>query len=165
MVKKWHANQTIAVILFIFSIVYVMIAFQIPEFALPRPIDSDLFPKILGASMLILSILLFFERPMIESEADEDGAVENEREEVVLFWQQPKIQIIVTIVSLFIYIALFEIVGFVLMTFCLLVFLTFYYGYRRHLVNGIVALIVSVGFYLSLTKALGVYLPTGWLPF
>ncbi|WP_165763816.1 tripartite tricarboxylate transporter TctB family protein [Halalkalibacter urbisdiaboli] len=175
--KTWHVNKKIAVILFIFSVAYLIIAFQIPSFSIPRPIDSDLFPKVLGMSMLVLSVLLFFEKkvePVVDMEEEEktleeveevEEAAESEDNTEETGWKHPKMQVLITIVTLIVYIVLFEFLGFVLSTIGLLYFLTFYYGYTRHLINGIVTVSVSVGFYLIMTKGLNVYLPTGLLPF
>jgi putative tricarboxylic transport membrane protein len=145
-------------------------AFQIPSFSIPRPVDSDLFPKVLGFLMTFLSILLFFEKEKgeVESELDVDKQPEqetkNDPNEEVSFWKKPQTQIVVTLLTLIAYVALFESVGFVLSTLGLLFFLTLYYGYRRHITNAIVSVVVSFGFYLIMTKGLGVYLPAGWLP-
>ncbi|WP_157800921.1 tripartite tricarboxylate transporter TctB family protein [Bacillus solitudinis] len=170
--KAWHINKKIAIILFLFSVFYLIVAFQIPTFAIPRPVDSDLFPKVLGGMMAVLSILLFFEKkenPAVEVLEEEADLAEKEevpkKESEETGWKHPKMQVITTIVTLIVYIALFEHLGFVLSTIWMLYFLTFYYGYRRYVINGIVTVSVSLGFYLIMTKGLGVYLPTGLLPF
>ncbi|MFC0561153.1 tripartite tricarboxylate transporter TctB family protein [Halalkalibacter alkalisediminis] len=168
MLTKWRANQKIAIILFVFSVGYLIMSFQIPNFSIPRPIDSDLFPKVLGFLMAFLSIVLFFEKDKGEEESllddSEDMGEQPEETKEVSYWKKPQTQIVVTLLILIVYVSLFELAGFVLSTLGLLFFLTLYYGYRRHVVNAVVSVVVSFGFYLLMTKGLGVYLPAGWLP-
>ncbi|MCD8513499.1 MAG: hypothetical protein LRY63_09295 [Nitrincola sp.] len=59
---RLNINQLLAIILFVFSLGYLWMAFQIPVFPIPRPVDSDAFPKMLGACLLILSVFLFLEK-------------------------------------------------------------------------------------------------------
>ncbi|WP_018922105.1 tripartite tricarboxylate transporter TctB family protein [Salsuginibacillus kocurii] len=177
LLKRLRTNQIIALILFLFSCLYLFQAFQIPQYALPRPVDSDLFPKLLGFSMLVLSVALFFERDKTD-EKDEEQASESSRGEAGSgddtesestpaepFWSRPGTQVVVTASAVGLYILLLEVVGFVLTTLVFIFGMTLFYGYRRHLINGIVAATVSFGFYFILTRGLGVYLPPGLLPF
>lgn len=171
---KLSSNKVIAIILFVFSIGYLYMSFQIPTYILPRPVDSDLFPKVLGFTMLLLSVFLFFEKKkvtVIEEEVNEqleeimeEQQKELEEEEVVSKFRTPQIQVVVSIIGIILYILLFEKIGFILSTVLFSFFMTFYYGYKRHVVNGIVSVSVALSFYLLLTKALGVYLPIGWIP-
>ncbi|PTL37980.1 tripartite tricarboxylate transporter TctB family protein [Alkalicoccus saliphilus] len=157
--RKLRPNQTIAIILFLFSCFYLYVAFQIPVYALPRPIDSDLFPQILGGLMLLLSIGLFFEK-----DAETDVAEQEKTKEHESFWARPNTQIVVTALVIGAYILLLERAGFVLTTFVFIFGMTRYYGYKNYVTNLIVAIVVSVGFYILLTRGLGVYLPPGLLP-
>ncbi|MFC5713120.1 tripartite tricarboxylate transporter TctB family protein [Thalassorhabdus alkalitolerans] len=189
MFKTLRANQVIAIILFILSIGYTFYAFQIPIYPIPRPVDADLFPKVLGFTMLFLSVLLFFEKdkgdiPQEETEdetqetkdlgKDGEDSVSDKTEENVTtptqdqsesWWMHPKVQVVVTITGVLLYIFLLELAGFVLTTMLFIFLMTLYYGYRKHLINFIVAISVSIGFYFILTRALGVFLPPGFLPF
>ncbi|SDN79559.1 tripartite tricarboxylate transporter TctB family protein [Alkalicoccus daliensis] len=160
-VSKLKPNQTISIILFLFSCFYLFLAFQIPDYALPRPVDSDLFPKILGSFMMLLSIGLFFEKDA----ANEKEESEQEKEEKSLpFWARSNTQIVVTAIAIGAYIFLLERAGFVLTTFIFIFGMTRFYGYKHYVSNLIVALFVSIGFYVLLTRGLGVYLPPGLLP-
>lgn len=164
--KALRTNQVIAIILFVFSIAYLVVAFQIPDYALPRPVDSDLFPKVLGFLMMILSVGLFFERDQVD-EREQLRAKEEEKveEQKLPFWSRPNVQIVVTVVAVGAYILLLERAGFVLTTLAFVFGMTWFYGYRRHGVNLAVAGVMGFGFYFILTRGLGVYLPPGLLPF
>ncbi len=161
---KWNSNRVIAIILFLFSIFYLYTAFQIPSYIIPRPVDSDLFPKVLGISMLILSIFLFFEKKKVEN----TDTVNNEDTEQSTSnyprFRSPRAQVVVSVIGIALYIYLFEKMGFILSSALFTFLMTYYYGYKRHVINAIVSLSVTLSFYFLLTKALGVYLPTGWIP-
>lgn len=159
---RLNVNQILALILGTFSAVYLVLAFQIPDFALPRPIESDHFPKVLGASLLILSALLFIEKPQardIPDTADQADAA------ALPAWQRPWARVIVTALAIAAYAALLIPLGFVLASMLLAVGLTVYYGYRRHSITLMATAGVVLGLYLVMTQVMNVYLPTGLLPF
>ncbi|AXF57889.1 tripartite tricarboxylate transporter TctB family protein [Salicibibacter kimchii] len=153
----------IAIILALFSSGYLVLAFDIPSFSVPRPVDSDLFPKILGFILLILSIFLFFDRKEYKDQEEEEETQVQQKEGKQRF-ATPRMQVFVTLVAIALYIFLFEILGFLLVTLLFTFGMTFYYGYRRHVVNFIVSLSVSLFFYLLLTRFMGIYLPEGIIP-
>ena len=68
---RLNTNQWLALVFAVLAVGYIAMAWQIPTFPLPRPVDSDLFPKVLGFSLLILSVFLFFEKPTPIAGADE----------------------------------------------------------------------------------------------
>ena len=52
---RLNTNQWLALVLALVAAAYLAMAWQIPTFPLPRPVDSDLFPKVLGVSLLLLA--------------------------------------------------------------------------------------------------------------
>ena len=66
-----NTNQVLGLIIALVAVGYLVMAFQIPSFPLPRPIDSDLFPKVLGFTLLGLAVLLFLEKPKDQDVPDE----------------------------------------------------------------------------------------------
>ena len=160
---RLNSNQIIALLLALLSVGYLAMAWQIPAFPLPRPIDSDLFPKVLGFTLLGLAVLLFLEAPAAgEPQPDADAAEPEPREPLLL---RPWSRVVVTAVALAAYALVLVPVGFVLASTVLCFGLGAYYGYRRHAVNLATALGVVLTLYLTLTRVMGVYLPTGLLPF
>lgn len=152
------ANRLIAVVVALLSLAYLYGAYRIPVFPIPRPIDSDAFPKLLGFIMLGLSVWLFFEKEGKAPEAtDED-------EQTTTAWQrwQP---VIVTSLAVAVYAGLLAWLGFVLASFVLTAGLTWYYGYRRHVVNAVVAVSVPLFLYVVMTRFMNIHLPAGLLPF
>ncbi|BBI64935.1 hypothetical protein HSBAA_62410 [Vreelandella sulfidaeris] len=61
---RLNTNQWLALVFAVLAAGYIAMAWQIPIFPLPRPVDSDLFPKVLGFSLLILSVFLFSRNPL-----------------------------------------------------------------------------------------------------
>lgn len=154
--KALNANRVLGVLIAALSLVYLYAAYQIPTFPIPRPIDSDAFPKVLGLVMLGLSVWLFFERP--EARGDEAALSLGEQ---ARRW----LPVMVTASAIAIYAASLQTLGFVLASFLLVAGLTWFYGYRRHLVNAAVALAVPLFLYLMMTRLMTIHLPRGLLPF
>ncbi|WP_202077349.1 tripartite tricarboxylate transporter TctB family protein [Caldalkalibacillus salinus] len=189
-------NRVMGIIFFLLSIAYLLYAFNIPQFNLTVPVDSDLFPKVLGFMLLVLSFALFFEKDRTEkatvslkedqgrpqtdqkitesdqksTDSTDEGVYQAQQKnhidhdannESISRWQQPYMQVICTVLFTVLYIALFERLGFILSTGIFLFGTTYFFGYRRHLINLAVALSVSLIFYFVLTKALNIYLPQG----
>ncbi len=151
------ANRILAVIIGLLSAAYLWAAFQIPVFPIPRPVDSDAFPKLLGVLMLGLSVWLFFEKDeKTVAPAEEGEAVRTPWER----WQP----VIVTSVAIAVYAFALGWMGFVLASFLLTAGLTWFYGFRRHGINAIVSLAVPLGLYLIMTRFMNIHLPAGWLP-
>lgn len=158
---RLNVNQWLALVLALVAAAYLAMAWQIPTFPLPRPVDSDLFPKVLGVSLLLLAALLFFEKPSAIAGADE---IDHEATNGPLLFT-PWARVIVTSLAIAAYAFLLVPLGFVLASTLLCVGLTAYYGYRRHGVNLASSLGVVLALYLTMTRVMDVYLPTGVLPF
>ena len=161
--RTHRANQILAVVLAVFAVWYLYEAFQIRRFPLPRPIDSDLFPKVLGFLMLGLAGLLFFVREAIDEAAMEAAPAAADEPESP-FWQRPWTRIVVTAVAVAVYATALQPLGFVLASVLLVAGLTAYYGYKNHLVTMGVAIAVPLTFYLVLTRLMTINLPAGLLP-
>ena len=158
---RLNTNQWLALVFAVLAAGYIAMAWQIPTFPLPRPVDSDLFPKVLGFSLLILSVFLFFERPTPIAGADE---IDQEATQGPMLFT-PWARVIVTSLAIAAYAFLLVPLGFVLASTLLCVGLTVYYGYRRHAINLATSLGVVLALYLTMTRVMDVYLPSGVLPF
>lgn len=158
--KSMNANKVISVIIALISVAYVWMAYQIPQFPIPRPVDSDLFPKLLGISLLFLSILLFFDKTGIS-----EASAATEEQDVLPWYRRPSMKVVVTSMAVAAYALLLVPLGFVLASFSLCFGLTFYYSYHRHLVNAVSSFSVVIFLYLIMTRVMDVYLPKGILPF
>lgn len=156
---RLNINQLLALLLLAFSIGYLILAFQIPAFPISRPVDSDAFPKLLGILMLVLSLLLFWDKPAAEPQDSETTQPDTAKN------RMPKLQLALTAVSIPIYALLIQPLGFVLASLLLGFGLAWLYGYRRHGINLLTISLVVVPLYLLLSKVMGIYLPTGPLPF
>ncbi|PCF96116.1 tripartite tricarboxylate transporter TctB family protein [Vreelandella nigrificans] len=158
---RLNTNQWLALVLGLLAAAYLAMAWQIPSFPLPRPVDSDLFPKVLGGALLLLSVLLFFEKPAPLAGADEIDHEANQGPLLLTPWAR----VVITALAIAAYALLLVPMGFVLASTLLCVGLTAYYGYRRHGVNLATSLGVVLVLYLTMTRVMDVYLPTGVLPF
>lgn len=155
--RRINPNRMLSVVIGVLTLIYLYAAYQIPVFPIPRPIDSDALPKVLGFVMLGLAVWLFFERPQ-----DADPAVTTlPMSARIARW----LPVVITAIAIALYAALLAWLGFVLASFLLVAGLTWYYGYRRHAVNAVVALVVPLGLYLLMTRLMTIHLPPGLLPF
>ncbi|PWV82969.1 tripartite tricarboxylate transporter TctB family protein [Halomonas sp. A11-A] len=158
---RLNTNQWLSLVLALLAAAYLAMAWQIPTFPLPRPVDSDLFPKVLGMTLLLLAGLLFFEKPVPLAGADE---IDEEATNGPLLFT-PWARVVITAVAIAAYAFLLVPLGFVLASTLLCTGLTAYYGYRRHGINLAASLGVVLALYLTMTRVMDVYLPTGLLPF
>lgn len=162
-------DQKFAIGLFIFSSLYLFHAYQIPSYPFPVPIDSDVFPTLLGTLLFILSLLLFWQgkrtkqADSVQTEETAQPITETINKEEKTFWARPRTQFWVILVAMMLYAGLIEILGFVVVTMVFLFGVSRYLGYRRHLINGMVAIIFSLGMFYIFTQGLQMNLPKGVL--
>jgi putative tricarboxylic transport membrane protein len=208
----------------LFAIGYLVLAFQMPDYtAVSVPVQPSTLPRWLGVVLLILAVLLFFQRAPVDAEAagaavgpgsdgaadqpgaagaatgtgaadeptaagaaDEhgddsgagvaeeggakdgaaaDGGSAGPDSAPLGRFADPRLEIGLFVGALVAYVALFELLGFVLATALYLGSMTWYLGYRRHLVTVTVALGLPFALYAGMTWGLGVALPSGPLPF
>lgn len=158
---RLNTNQVLGLSIALVSVGYLAMAFQIPNFPLPRPIDSDLFPKALGFILFALAVMLFLEKPQ---QRDISAAVEQHEQGGPLLLQ-PWARIVVTSLAIVAYALLLVPLGFVATSLVFSYGLAWYYGFQRHGVNLAVSLGVVLTLYLAMTRGMDVYLPSGILPF
>lgn len=152
------ANKLIAFVLGTCAIAYTAVAYRIPDHSIPQPVDSDAFPKILGFTLLALSVLLYFEKA--GADAEPVATVSDLRR-----LSARRLRVVVTSAAVVIYALSLATAGFVICSWLMSGGLAALYGYRRHLVNAIATGSVVNGLYLLMTRALEVYLPNGPLPY
>lgn len=146
-------NKLAASVLFLTSVFYLFFAFRLPAYNLV-PVDSDVVPYVLGVLLLILSIILFFEKDQ-----------ENDDQDSVIKLDINSLKMLGIISSFFIlYVLLFEVLGFIISSMIFIFICTLVLGYKRHIVNIIVSIITPVVFY-CIFELLQISLPKGILPF
>ncbi|WP_431803847.1 tripartite tricarboxylate transporter TctB family protein [Halobacillus andaensis] len=147
-------NQKISILLLAIAIGYLYLSYNLKEYPYV-PVDSDLVPKFLGYLLIVLAIALFF---------DKSSETEDEKAKRVV----PKKEILVMAAvggMIFIYIFLFEILGFLLTTFLFILACSAFLGYRKWGTSLIVALVFPGALYYVFNYLLQIRLPQGILPF
>ncbi|WP_082233197.1 tripartite tricarboxylate transporter TctB family protein [Halobacillus massiliensis] len=147
-------NQKISIVLMLFSIGYLYLSFNLREYPYV-PVDSDLVPKVLGFILFGLAILLYFDK---SSETKEQKAKRD----------VPKREIPMMLGvagMILIYIFLFEMIGFLIMTALFVFGCAAFLGYRRWVTNVIVSLLFPGILYYVFNYLLQIRLPQGILPF
>lgn len=147
-------NRKLGLLLFIVAAVYLYLSFQLPnyEYAL---IDADVIPKGLGILLLVLSVFLFFSR-----------VVETDAEKAKRNIPKKELGVIAAVFAMiFVYILLFEAIGFIITTTLFIFFCSWFLGYRAWKTNILVSLLFPIVMYAIFVFALGIVLPRGILPF
>ncbi|WP_019156377.1 tripartite tricarboxylate transporter TctB family protein [Robertmurraya massiliosenegalensis] len=146
-------NQRIALILFLLAAGYLIVSYQLPSFPY-TPVDADVIPKGLGWLLIVLSVALYFSK---DSETEEQKSRRNIPKKELLM-------ISAVFLMVFGYIALFEIMGFIVMTVLFIYFCTWFLGYKKHVINVIVSICFSLFMYAIFVYLLGIKLPQGIIP-
>ncbi|XOQ15176.1 MAG: Tripartite tricarboxylate transporter TctB family protein [Shouchella clausii] len=147
-------NRGISIVLIGIAVVYLVMAFQLPEYAFV-PVDSDLVPKLLGASLLVLGICFFFAK---------DPDTEEQKQKRTI--PKKEVWMLLTVMGLIlVYITVLEVIGFVIMTTLFIFVCSRLLGYQKWLVNAITSIVFSIGVYWLFNYGLAIRLPAGILPF
>ncbi|QQK81722.1 tripartite tricarboxylate transporter TctB family protein [Salicibibacter cibi] len=143
-------NQKISIPLLVLAVSYIIASILLPTYEYII-IDANAFPILLGSLLIILSVILFF------TKSDEGAS---------LFVAKKDFKVIATVLGmLLIYILLLEHLGFVFITTLFIFICSLFLGYRNHIANAIVSIIVPISLYLLFTRYLMIALPEGILPF
>lgn len=147
-------NRKLGLLIFIVAAVYLYLSFQLPNYEY-APIDADVIPKGLGILLLVLSIFLFFSR-----------VVETDAEKAKRNIPKKELGVIAAVFAMiFVYILLFEAIGFIITTTLFIFFCSWFLGYRAWKTNILVSLLFPIVMYAIFVFALGIVLPRGILPF
>lgn len=147
-------NRKLGLLIFIVAAVYLYLSFQLPNYEY-APIDADVIPKGLGILLLVLSVFLFFSR-----------VVETDAEKAKRNIPKKELGVIAAVFAMiFVYILLFEAIGFIITTTLFIFFCSWFLGYRAWKTNILVSLLFPIIMYAIFVFALGIVLPRGILPF
>ncbi|WP_449539350.1 tripartite tricarboxylate transporter TctB family protein [Ferdinandcohnia sp. Marseille-Q9671] len=144
-------NKKISLILSLVSIGYLVLAFRLPAYPYV-PVDSDAVPIALGFILLLLSILLFFQK---DNHSQGSKKISNSEKRVILT--------VLGFVLLFI--ILLEFLGFILTTALFIFGNSWFLGYKKWKSNLIVSLAIPLVIYFLFSEFLQISLPQGILPF
>lgn len=147
-------NQKVSIFLILLAVGYLYAAYNLKKYPYV-PVDADAVPKVLGYLLIGLAVILFFDK---SSETEEDKEKRN----------VPKKEIPIMLgvgVLIFLYIFLLEILGFIVTSALFIFGCSLFLGYRKHITNVLVSIIVPGVLYVTFTYLLNIILPQGILPF
>ncbi|WP_046471958.1 tripartite tricarboxylate transporter TctB family protein [Allosalinactinospora lopnorensis] len=188
MVPFRFSNRTVAVAIALVAAGYLALALRMPEFtAVEVPVQPATLPRLLGAALLLLAAVLFFQRPAPAEQAqDASDAVEDSAEpsspgtaeegteagdgapagpQRLGRLSDPRLELLLFAGSVAGYITLLVPLGFLITTALYIGATTWYLGYRRHAVNAAVSVGVAALVYFGMSEGLNVVLPSGPFPF
>jgi putative tricarboxylic transport membrane protein len=152
------ADRIICVVTLLLAAVYFYATAQIPSLEIGDPLGPKAFPRLLGVGLILSAVLLFIET--VRGRKDEPARPALSREQRRHLW------IIAAVVCwTALYFAVFEKLGYVIATTVYLLALTAYFNRGKWLANVLTSTLFCVGSYLLFSKALGVTLAPGVLPF
>jgi putative tricarboxylic transport membrane protein len=191
-------DRAIGVVVFLLAAGYLLMARQIPDFALAVDMQSNAMPTALGGVLLLLGAALALGGSRASADGDAgvpgSGLVESaaatrarhptavaDRTDVVVVVERTTVAeataaaeptetrrivtlLVVTLISIVAYIALFVPLGFLLSSVMYVSVMSWYYGYRRPVVIAVVALGSAGLLQVLISEVLGVALPSGPLP-
>lgn len=147
-------NQKVGLFLMLLSLGYLYLSYRLPSYPYV-PVDADVLPNTLGIILFVLSIFLFFSK----------SKDENEERKKLLANKQDIFMLLIVAAFIFLYTFLLERIGFIITTILFLFITTRVLGYKRHLINLIIAITIPVVFYFIFNTILKIALPSGLLPF
>lgn len=152
------ADRIIFVCTLVLAGVYFWATSKIPSLELGDPLGPKAFPNMLGAGLLIGAAMLLAEiiRGRRNAAASDGKSSKLEAHHGV---------VAAVAAGTAAYIVAFEPLGYVISTAAYLLVLTHFFNKGRHLMNALTGVLFALFSYLLFTKALGVNLPAGILPF
>jgi putative tricarboxylic transport membrane protein len=152
------ADRVIFVCIIVLAAVYFYATQQIPSLEIGDPLGPKAFPRLLGIGLLVTAGLLFAEMWRARKNGTPQSAPQKAEDRghfkvigAVVVWTG-------------IYLAFFELVGYVISTAVYLIALTAYFNRGKWVANVLTSVLFSVMTHLMF-QALGVTLPKGMLPF
>jgi len=153
-------DRIIFVCILVLTGVYFWATSQIPTLEIGDPLGPKAFPRLLGIGLLITAAMLLAE--MIRD--GKSKRVSRPEAETLAEISAAKIVAGVTVLTAIFFVS-FETVGYMLSVSLYLLAMTAYFHPGKWLSNVLTSVTYGVGSYFIFTKALGVNLPHGLLPF
>lgn len=156
------ADRVIFVLILILAGGYFYATEQLPSLEIGDPLGPKAFPRLLGAGLIVTAIVLLFEmlrakKTVPAQPVQKTAESESERRGVYFM-------IAGVVVWTFLYLLVFEPLGYVIATTIFLFALMAYFNRGKWVTNALTAVLFCVGSYW-LFKVLGVNLARGILPF
>ncbi|MFB5664302.1 tripartite tricarboxylate transporter TctB family protein [Alteribacillus sp. HJP-4] len=151
MLKPIH--RKVSLVLIAIAVYYLYLSFQLPSF-MNALIDASSMPKAVGFLLILLSVILFFT-------PDKETNEEKQKRQIPA---ADLLKLAGVFLMIVIYIFFLEKLGFIIVTTLFTFFSTMFLGYKKHLVNGIVAILFPFVLYVIFTVLLELSLPSGILP-
>lgn len=152
--KKYNFNTTAAILFVIFGgLLFWMIPYQIDEPLIvlssnQSELPAELFPQIVASAFVALGIWFFIKSFSVD-----------ERNHLLDLDREAIFNVSVTLGAMAMYVVLMVNLGFVVGSFCLIAFLSIFFGNRNYYMTGIVSVVVPVLVFYIFTAVLKSSLP------
>ena len=151
-------DRVIFVCIIVLAAVYFYATSKIPSLEIGDPLGPKAFPNLLGIVLVITAVML-----LLEMWRDRGNA--NKESEITAVDRDTVVMITGVVIWTAIYLAFFELLGYVVATTIYLIGLMAYFHRGKWTANVVTSVLFCVGSYVLFTKILGVNLAKGILPF
>lgn len=151
-------DRVIFVCIIVLAAVYFYATSKIPSLEIGDPLGPKAFPNLLGIVLLVTAVML-----LMEMWRDRNNKAA--QSEITAVDRGTVLIITGVVIWTAIYLAFFELLGYVIATAIYLLGLMAYFHRGRWMTNTLTSVLFCVGSYVLFTKMLGVNLAKGILPF
>jgi len=152
------ADRIICAVTLLLAVVYLYATAQIPTLEIGDPLGPKAFPRLLGIGLILSAVLLFLETVRA-------GKGQAPQPALPAHGQRHLWIVAAVVVWTALYFLVFEKLGYLIATTVYLLALMAYFNRGKWLANVLTSVLFCVISYLLFTKALGVTLAKGVLPF
>jgi putative tricarboxylic transport membrane protein len=151
-------DRVIFVCIVVLAAVYFYATSKIPSLEIGDPLGPKAFPNLLGIVLVVTAVMLLMEMWR-------DRGNTNKESEIIAVDRDTVVMITGVVIWTAIYLAFFELLGYVIATTIYLIGLMAYFHRGKWTTNVVTSVLFCVGSYVMFTKVLGVNLAKGILPF
>jgi putative tricarboxylic transport membrane protein len=151
-------DRVIFVCIIVLAAVYFYATSKIPSLEIGDPLGPKAFPNLLGIVLVVTAVMLLMEMWR-------DRGNTNKESEIIAVDRDTVVMITGVVIWTAIYLAFFELLGYVIATTIYLIGLMAYFHRGKWTTNVVTSVLFCVGSYVMFTKVLGVNLAKGILPF
>lgn len=152
-------DLTIAALAALLAVGYLVATYNIQVLDIGDSLGPRAYPAVLGVCLLVAAVMIFFETRRRKL------AGETESEETSFAALLPSNKVMLAIAMTFVFISLFEWLGFLLASSLYLFAMMYVFHPGRHMTNALVAILFSACTYVVFHHLLGAGLPAGLLSF
>jgi len=161
--KKIYGDVIFGSVFFLFGLLFFISSCEIKETVFATKYGATIAPKLISGSMIVISIVMNFNEIIKLRAMSSDDKSENEK---VYTGYKGLIQVAISVLTMVIFLLLFDTIGFIIMTSILLIVqmvILSQYNFKKIPFFAVISIIFAITFYYIFANLLYLKLPTGIL--